>query len=379
MKKFVFIVLLFTALPCSAAQRAKNVILFIGDAGGLMVVNLASSAIKGRPQALFIQQMPHIGLMETSAAADWVTDSAAAMTAIVTGYKTQNGVISQSASAVRGQKDGDSLKTILEYAEEHGLSTGIITDDDVTAATPAALYAHANDRKKAGEIFVQLLKPRFGDGVDILIGEGKTVMNENPPPAWNRMESGLREKGYSVMKSLGEFQPTAQRAIVLLGPEDYDLSTAVRRARESLSRNKKGYFLMVEVDVHTSQLKRGLERVVVLDRLIEETVRSVKNDTLVIFAADHSYDTRLRGGKIGGQLLPPETAGTPTPAGTAGAQKTAAPLPPIRIGEGHSGEEVVVAAQGPGAERVKGFFSNTQLFHIMMSAYGWRPEKSPGK
>jgi alkaline phosphatase len=31
-----------------------------------------------------------------------------------------------------------------------------------------------------------------------------------------------------------------------------------------------------------------------------------------------------------------------------------------------------VAAQGPGAERVKGFFPNTQLFRIMMAAYGWK-------
>jgi alkaline phosphatase len=32
---------------------------------------------------------------------------------------------------------------------------------------------------------------------------------------------------------------------------------------------------------------------------------------------------------------------------------------------------VLVTAQGPGAERVKGFFPNTQLFRIMMAAYGW--------
>jgi alkaline phosphatase len=288
------------------------------------------------------------------------------------------------------------LKTILEYAEEHGLSTGIITDDDVSAATPAACYAHANDRKKATDIFQQLLTPRFGDGVDILIGEGKTVMNENPPPAWEKIESGLRDKGYSVVKSLDQFQPAAKRAIVLLGPEDFDMSSAIRRTREVLSRNKKGYFLMVEVDVHTTQLKRGLERVVYLDKLVAEAAQSVGNDTLVIFAADHSFDTRLRGGRIGAQLLPPvtaatqtvsatastqtasstasaqTTAGTQTVSGTASTQKTTAPLPPVRIGEGHSGEEVVVAAKGPGAERVRGFFSNTQLFRIMMDAYGWK-------
>ena len=45
------------------------------------------------------------------------------MTAIVTGQKTNNGVISESADSVPGEKDGKPLKTILEYAEERGLST----------------------------------------------------------------------------------------------------------------------------------------------------------------------------------------------------------------------------------------------------------------
>jgi len=361
--------LLLTSPLGMAAQRAKNVILFIADAGGIMVLNLASAAIKGQPQTLFVQHMPHIGLMETSTASEWLADSAAAMTAIATGYKTHNGVISQSEEAIKGQKDGPPLKTILEYAEERGLSTGIITDDDVSAATPACLYSHANDRKKATDLFLQLLKPRFGDGVDILIGEGKTVMNENPPPAWSPIESGLRSKGYDVVKSLEQFQPSAKRAIVLLGPEDFDMSAAIRRTREILSRNKKGFFLMVEVDVHTDKLKRGLERVVVLDKLVEETVRTVGKDTLVIFSADHSYGTRLTGGKKGEPLIPPEpAAGQPPPAPPA--------KPAIRIGEGHSGEEVLVAAQGPGAERVKGFFSNTQLFRIMMDAYGWKETPS---
>jgi alkaline phosphatase len=31
----------------------------------------------------------------------------------------------------------------------------------------------------------------------------------------------------------------------------------------------------------------------------------------------------------------------------------------------------VVAAQGPGSDKVKGFMSNTDLFRVMLSAYGW--------
>ncbi|RPI27332.1 MAG: alkaline phosphatase [Acidobacteria bacterium] len=367
MKKTVLLTLLLTFISCGTEERhARNVILFIGDAGGLSVLT-AAALHKGRPQSLFIHRMAHHGLMDTSSTSDWNTDSAAGMTAIVTGYKTNDGVISQSADAVRGQKDGKALKTILEYAEEKGLSTGVITDNKVAGATPGACYAHSNNRSKTAEIFLQLLSPLYGDGVDLLIGPEDGVLTEASANGQNP-ETDLRAKGYAVAKSLDQFKPTAQRAVVLLPTDEFDRETAVRRTIDILSRNPKGYFLMVEVDVHTDKLRRGLERVLVLDRLIEQTVKSVPEDTLVIFAADHSFDTQIVGGGPGQPLLPPDGAGD-TDSATAD--------PAIRVGDGHSGEDVLVAAQGPGAERVKGFFPNTQLFRIMMAAYGWEETKAP--
>jgi len=52
------------------------------------------------------------------------------MSAIVTGVKTHNGVISQGPDGERGRRDGTPTKTVLEYAEEHGLRV------DVIAAAP---------------------------------------------------------------------------------------------------------------------------------------------------------------------------------------------------------------------------------------------------
>ena len=40
----------------------------------------------------------------------------------------------------------------------------------------------------------------------------------------------------------------------------------------------------------------------------------------------------------------------------------------------HTGEEVIVAAQGPGSDRVRGYMLNTQIFHVMMDAYGWKAD-----
>src|SRR5262245_40373723 len=111
------IAVLGATLGGAQERHARNVILFLGDAGGIPTLNAASIYGHGAPMKLFIQRMPHIGLSDTSASNVWVTDSAAGMTAIVTGQKTNNGVISQSSDSVRGVKDGAPLKTILEYAE----------------------------------------------------------------------------------------------------------------------------------------------------------------------------------------------------------------------------------------------------------------------
>src|SRR6185369_16557324 len=118
--------------------------------------------------------MPYIGLMDTSPTNSSTTDSAAGMSAIVTGYKTANGVLSELPP--EGGKDGGAVKTILEYAEEHGLSTGVVSNMPMMDATPAACYAHVRSRSMYGEIFSQVFKPRFGDGVDLIIGGGRTTI-----------------------------------------------------------------------------------------------------------------------------------------------------------------------------------------------------------
>src|SRR4051794_224363 len=107
--------LVLLAAPVFAQSHAKNVILFLGDAGGLPTLNAASIHGYKAPRSLYIQRMPHIGLSDTSSSDSWVTDSAAGMTAIVTGQKTANGVLSRMPSVVSaaGQAtEGAPLKTI---------------------------------------------------------------------------------------------------------------------------------------------------------------------------------------------------------------------------------------------------------------------------
>ena len=116
---------------------------------------------------------------------------------------------------------------------------------------------------------------------------------------------------------------------------------------------------MVEWDVHANQPKKAFERVLAVDRVVAQTVARMKKDTLVVFTADHSFDLRVQAGKKGEPLL------VDTPQGRRNGKSN------VRVDPVHTGEEVLVAAQGPGAERVRGYIHNTQLFDIMMAAFGW--------
>ena len=362
----------FRTQPALASERvAKNVILFLGDAGGIPTIHGASIYAYGEPQKLFIQSMPHMALVETSSASEWVTDSAAGMTAIVTGQKTHNGVISQSDSAVRRQKDGEPLKTILEFAEERGLSTGVVSNSSIADATPAACYAHVNDRRMKGQIFSQILKPQFGDGVDVVIGPHRKGIIEATGMMGLDIESSLKGRGYGFYNTLQEIPAGSSRAVVLLDSSDFDLGDAARRAVDILSRNPKGYFLMVESDLHTENLIRGLERTVAFDRLIRSVAAQVvQTETLILFTADHSYDFRIHDGGKNKPLISDKEKSLPS------NDVESIRFENVRRDDDHTGEEVLLTGLGPGAGRIKAMISNTDVFHIMMRAYGWEAQSA---
>ena len=351
------------------SPRAKNVILFLADAGGLSTINAASLHGYQKPQSLYIQSWPHYALSDTSTASQWVTDSAAGMTAIVTGVKTHNGVISQGPDAGRGKQDGAPLKTILEYAEEKGLLTGVVSNMNIADATPAACYAHQNDRRKYGEIFLEVFAPRFGDGVDVVIGGGRKAVFGAVDKLGQQLDGVAAAKGRKIYARLGDVPASDARPIVVQD-DPVDVAAASLRALDILSKSRKGYFLMIEWDAHTDDPERGLNALVGFDKLIREIAGKVNlKETLLLFTADHSFDLRTRGGQRTDAVL----------KGFA-EWKTAHPksdpirLPVLRVEDGHTGEEVLAAAQGPGAEQVRGFVPNTKLFEVMLAAYGWRKE-----
>lgn len=137
------------------ANNAKNVILFVGDGMGISTLTAArilkgqNAGATGEEGFLEFESFPYAALVKTYNVDAQTPDSAGTMTAMVTGVKTDAGVIGVDEDVVRGDcasVAGNELVTSLELAEIKGLSTGVVTTARITHATPASTYAKSAER-----------------------------------------------------------------------------------------------------------------------------------------------------------------------------------------------------------------------------------------
>ena len=138
-------------------RRARNVVLFVGDGMGISTLTAArilEGQLKGKTgeeNRLSFENFPYSALSKTYSWDQQTSDSAPTMSAMATGYKTREGMLSVLHTATRGECNAAVLaplaaRTILEIAAENGKATGIVTTARLTHATPAALYAHTTGR-----------------------------------------------------------------------------------------------------------------------------------------------------------------------------------------------------------------------------------------
>ena len=137
------------------AGSAKNVILFVGDGMGISTVTAARilegqlNGQQGEENVLSFGEFPFSGLAKTYNVDAQTPDSAGTMTAMMTGVKTDAGVIGVDEDVERGNcstTTGNTLVTAIELAEIAGRSTGIVSTARITHATPAATYAKSVER-----------------------------------------------------------------------------------------------------------------------------------------------------------------------------------------------------------------------------------------
>ena len=135
----------FTALPDldEPLETPESIIFIIADGTGIGQISLSYYANSNFSLNMF----DHIGLVTTHPkdGKKKVTDSASSGTALATGQKTYNGAIAVDA-------DGNPIKTVVEWAEELGMATGLIATSTISHATPASFIAHVPSRKMEAEI-----------------------------------------------------------------------------------------------------------------------------------------------------------------------------------------------------------------------------------
>ncbi|MFQ6088816.1 MAG: alkaline phosphatase [Candidatus Methanofastidiosia archaeon] len=289
------ILILSIISSCVLQEReTKSVILMIGDGMGDAHLRMAS-LYSGKE--LFIDTLPILSKVKTNSFDSEITDSAAAATAMATGYKTNNNMISMSS-------DGTPLKTILELAKEKGKSTGLVTTTRITHATPAAFAAHNVSRYNEEEI----LKDYLENEVDVLFGGGlEYFLSGERKDGIDYLEK-FREKGYEVLRTRNELlsADTSQDAkllglfakshmsYVFENSSQPTLSEMTKVALERLSKDEDGFLLMIEggrIDhaSHENDALKAIEEILAFDEAVGVAIEFAKSerDVLLIVTADH--------------------------------------------------------------------------------------------
>lgn len=310
-----------TRRPVAAHHSPKYIFLFIGDGMGPAQVELGS-LILPPGEKLAMTRFPVTGMAATSSANRLITDSGAAGTALATGFKTANGMISVA------QNGRDTLKTVAEMARDKGMRTGIVSSVGIDNATPACFYAHNRDRDNYYDIALQMATSRFdyfaggyAEG-DFDAKRAKSAAFRGPIPEI------MEQAGYRIARNLKQlssvkpgmrcwaYAPYDAKAAL---PYDMDRSegdvdlAAFTREGIRLLDNPAGFFMMVEggkIDwaCHANDAAATARDVHSFDAAIREAhafYRKHPDETLIVVTADHECGGLSLGNRLNGYTIRP--------------------------------------------------------------------------
>lgn len=285
-------------------RKVKNIILLIGDGmgfsytTGLRYFNHDSRTGLMKP-TLFDQYF--VGTQSTYSldAESNITDSAAAGTALATGYKTYNGAL-----GVNSEKQ--AVPSILEYAKFRGKSTGLVGTSQINHATLAAFATHHESRDKYNEIADDYLDETI-DGehkIDVMLGGGASYFSRSDRNLVDEfMKNGF---GYAT-NSIELFENKNEKLLGLFAPVELpkhidryattvpSLSQMTHAALKRLQQNQNGFFLLVEgsqIDWagHDNDIVGAMSELKDFEAAFDVAIKFAldRDDTIVIATADHS-------------------------------------------------------------------------------------------
>lgn len=296
-------------------KQPKYVFYMIGDGLGAAQRQIAEYYLQEQTGnsniKLTMNTFPVAGMNTTHSADTLVTDSAAAGTALATGFKTNNGMISKLP-------DGKDVRTLLELAETKNMGTGLVTTTRLTHATPAVFASHNVDRDDENAIAEDYLD----SGVDYLAGGG---YRHFVPQVWEGGKSkrkdnknilaDMRTKGYKVfyneskVKDFREYVPNGEEKVIATLsyshlPYEIDrkaenkipsLAELTQKGIEVLSEYKEGFFMMVEggrIDhaCHANDAPGSIQDTLAFDEAVKKAYDFYlkhPDETLIVVIGDH--------------------------------------------------------------------------------------------
>ena len=269
---------------------APSVILFIGDGMGFAHVAGGGVYATGSSGTLAMETLPIHGQIRTGSLSG-TTDSAAAATSYASGEKTWNDWLGLD-------RDANPLATLLDSARARGMSTGIVTTNTLTGATPSAFLVHTTDRHDTDDIALQ----EVADLPDVLLGGGASVLE----PLLLDADIQLVLDAAALEAATPEGSTPDDRPLVGLFADDVlpyvyeglgdapSVAQMTDAALDRLEANPNGFFLMVEgarID-HASHARNADDvypEVVAFDQAIAEGMAWAegRDNVTLLVTADH--------------------------------------------------------------------------------------------
>lgn len=344
----------------TSAGTAKNLIFVIGDGMGLSQISVLNFSKQNQTN---FEYFPVVGFQKTHSADNLVTDSAASATAMSCGVKTQNTIIGMDADSI-------PVRTVFEEGKDRGFKIGIAVSAALTHATPASFYAHQSSRGMTEHIATDLANSEF----DFLVGGGKKDFVYRYYDNRN-LVTEMEAKGYTVTNSKPRKKvlETESKIIWFTAAEQPPkasegrnyMPTATETTLNFLNKKDDRFLALIEgsqIDWggHAKDEEMIISEMKDFDDILEKVLAFAQKDkeTLVVVTADHECG----GAAINGSK---KLKYTSKGFGTLNMSFTT---------KGHTATMVPVFAYGPGSELFAGIYDNTEIYHKIRQAMGWKEE-----